>query len=190
MNILSSMLNFLLNRIDTVEQKVYDELSIEKLEKEFKQWNLNINHPVGSYFITDNAEHNPETMFGGTWSKVQGRFLVGAGDNGLANNEALNLELGAVGGESVHRLTSAESGMPTHNHTFPNGYWALTSPASSLGANAGDNISGSKYKFPWVVSSSGWYRQFNTADRGGVDASVTHNNLPPYKAVNIWVRTA
>lgn len=183
MNILSSMLNFLLNKIDNIEQTIYDGLNIES---EFKRLNLEINHPVGSYYITDNAEHNPATMFGGTWSKVQGRFLVGAGDNGKADDEALNLTLGAIGGESKHRLTGQESGIASHNHTFGNNF-IIGMSGSNWGWNAGDNISGTKYQF---IYNNNRATINSTASKDDTDASLSHNNLPPYKAVNIWVRTA
>lgn len=60
--------------------------------------------PVGSIYLSVNAT-NPGTLFGGTWTRIQDRFLLAAGSTYAA---------GATGGEAAHVLTVAE--MPAHDH--------------------------------------------------------------------------
>ena len=74
-------------------------------------------YPVGSIYMSVNNV-NPATLFGGTWEKIEGKFLLGAssghslGETGGA--EKVNYTpAGSVGN---HTLTAAE--MPAHTHTY------------------------------------------------------------------------
>lgn len=60
--------------------------------------------PVGSIYMSMVAT-NPGTLFGGTWVRMENRFLLGAGSGYAA---------GATGGEAEHTLTENE--MPSHYH--------------------------------------------------------------------------
>ena len=42
---------------------------------------------------------DPATLFGGTWERIQGRFLLAASDE---------YEAGSSGGEATHKLTVSE----------------------------------------------------------------------------------
>ena len=61
-------------------------------------------YPVGSIYMSVNST-NPQTLFGGTWQRIQGRFLFAADSKHAA---------GTTGGEETHRLTVEE--MPSHTH--------------------------------------------------------------------------
>ena len=74
-------------------------------------------YPIGSIYMSVNNV-NPATLFGGTWEKIEGKFLLGAssghslGETGGA--EKVNYTpAGTVGN---HTLTAAE--MPAHTHTY------------------------------------------------------------------------
>ena len=60
--------------------------------------------PVGSIYMSM-QETSPATLFGGTWVRMENRFLLGAGSGYVA---------GATGGEAEHTLTGNE--MPSHYH--------------------------------------------------------------------------
>lgn len=51
---------------------------------------------------------DPGELFGGTWQRIEGRFLLGADSGHTA---------GSTGGEEEHTLTVGE--MPSHSHSFP-----------------------------------------------------------------------
>ena len=53
-------------------------------------------YPVGAIYISTSSS-SPATLFGGTWERINRRFLVGAGSNGASGNEALNLTAGTTG---------------------------------------------------------------------------------------------
>lgn len=63
-------------------------------------------YPIGSIYMSVNST-DPGTLFGGTWTRIQGRFLLAAGDGYAA---------GSTGGEAAHVLTIYE--MPAHTHNI------------------------------------------------------------------------
>ena len=63
-------------------------------------------YPVGSIYMSV-AETSPASLFGGTWERIEDRFLLAAGSTYTA---------GDMGGEAAHTLTVSE--MPSHNHTY------------------------------------------------------------------------
>lgn len=67
--------------------------------------NVDFIYPIGSIYMSVNST-NPGTLFGGTWSQLKDRFLLGAG-NTYAN--------GNTGGAATVALTVNQ--MPKHSHT-------------------------------------------------------------------------
>lgn len=142
---------------------------------------LNMMWPVGSIYISIDST-NPNTKFGGTWSQIKGRFLLGTGS--LENNNngyfgqvtagQVNAPAGEKGGEAYHKLSINE--MPKHSHN-------------------------SNVRLQWY-NDVGYGPMFNQGNPSniGVDRGITytseaggdnsHNNIPPYYAVYIWQRTA
>ena len=116
-------------------------------------------YPIGSIYLSVNNT-SPANLFGGTWEKIQDRFLLASGSS---------YSLGATGGEKEHTLTISE--MPSHDHRqrFNNTY------GSEYGGFAATE---SKY-------NSNYWWCINTAPTGG---GQPHNNMPPYLVVNIWKR--
>ena len=66
---------------------------------------LNKIYPIGSIYIST-VNTSPNDLFGGTWVQLQDKFLIGAGNT---------YELGTIGGEASHTLTTDE--IPSHTHT-------------------------------------------------------------------------
>ena len=131
-------------------------------------------YPVGSYYISGN-DTSPASLFGGTWHRIESRFLWAAPSTST---------LGATAGEMTHTLTASE--MPSHTHGATNG--------TLLGLRG---VDGKVERFR-VASGSSYYAFGATAMDGisyGGDVASTgggaaHNNMPPYVAVAIWRRTA
>lgn len=120
-------------------------------------------YPVGSIYLSYDANFNPANAFGGSWVRIQDRFLLAAGNE---------YSSGAVGGSATHTLTVNE--MPSHNH-------------QALDTNRVVNISsGEGYTVP-VGNTYGNTGRYGTTSTGGGRA---HNNMPPYLVVNVWRRTA
>ena len=126
---------------------------------------LDMFYPVDSIYISY-SHTDPGTLFGGTWVRIQDRFLLGARDD--------MDYIGNEGGEATHVLTDAE--MPTHQHELLNyntsGY--STAEWTKSSAQIGD-------------TKVGYTGNLSTTFTGGGQA---HNNMPPYVVVSIWRRTA
>lgn len=120
-------------------------------------------YPVGSIYMSVNST-SPSTLFGGTWQRIQDRFLIAAGSTYKA---------GGTGGEATHTLTVNE--MPSHTHN------------ASLSARQCDDPHDTSY-----ISTGGmesYRRSFSvTVENSGGNAA--HNNMPPYLSVYVWKRTA
>lgn len=122
---------------------------------------LNIIWPVGSIYI---AYHHtsPASLFGGTWYRIENRFLWGTSASGT---------IGATAGEQTHILTVDEMPAHTHNNKLKGGPQTASSSV-----------------YDWVSNSTAWqWYNLATESTGGGKA---HNNMPPYIQVSIWRRTA
>jgi len=69
------------------------------------KFNVDFIYPVGSIYMSVNST-NPGTLFGGTWSQLKDRFLLGAGNTYTNGN---------TGGAATVTLTVNQ--MPKHSHT-------------------------------------------------------------------------
>ena len=138
---------------------------------------INLIYPVGSIYMSVNAV-DPSTLFGGTWEQIKDVFLLASGDD---------YSIGATGGEASVTLTAAQSGLPSHNHG------PSTADASFL-ITEGDaltrhTVASGSGAVNMVRSPSAVLRNSNTSS-ASQNASQSHENMPPYLAVNVWKRTA
>lgn len=130
---------------------------ISQLEQNY----LNYMYPVGSVYISV-GETSPAVLFGGTWEKIEGKFLL---------SSSSTHELGSTGGEETHTLTINE--IPNHDHDY-----AILSNQST-----GSGVKYSPQGNPDTIA-------FGTTQTGAVGGGQAHNNMPPYLTVNVWKRTA
>ena len=127
-------------------------------------------YPVGSIYMSVN-DTSPQVLFGGTWERIQDRFLLAAGSSYNA---------GSTGGEASHTLSINE--IPSHEgHLYANngstwggtdGGHYLNSSTMSIAGTAGRG---------WVLHSGNEMHPAGFS-RGG---SESHNNMPPYLTVYI-----
>jgi hypothetical protein len=109
---------------------------------------------------TLDTEAKVKAIYGGvSWSKIEGRFLLG---------QNANYAINSTGGEEKHTLTITE--MPSHTHTF----------------NGTTFTDGGSYD----CAQTGGGRNYIYGTIGYTGGSKPHNNMPPYKVVYIWERTA
>lgn len=134
-------------------------------------------YPVGSIYMSVN-DTNPGTFIGGTWERLKDRFLLAAGDS---------YKVGTTGGEASHKLSVNE--IPSHAHGVyvrVQGYGGWESFTSN---NYGVmfNYDAGYHSPNYTANSAAVTTDADTTPNGG---SQPHNNMPPYLAVYMWVRTA
>ena len=117
-------------------------------------------YPVGAIYLSV-TDANPAALFGGTWERIGGRFLLGADTTYTA---------GSTGGEAERTLTADE--MPRHSHDVDN-LDASGDATPSMAVQAQDK--------------RGFGGNVQTMYAGGGKA---HNNMPPYLAIYMWQRVS
>lgn len=136
---------------------------------------INIMYPVGSIYMSVNSV-DPSTLFGGTWERIQDRFLLCAGDSYGA---------GTTGG-------SAQATLPSHTHTLgSNGYQWWGAKRGKGSTEGGEKIPGSGKNYAAVLDDGtpDSYKWIASVDSAG-ETDVSQANMPPYLAVYVWKRTA
>lgn len=151
---------------------------------------LDLIYPVGAVYLSLNAT-KPDTLFGGTWVAIQGRFLLAAD----ATHAAMS-----VGGSASRTLTAEHLPAHTHRvlgyadaenvghyHTIPN---IRTGQSGEYGvyAETWGYGSGSRDFSTDFTDITHNHRVDITSQTTGSGASL--NMMPPYLAVYMWRRTA
>lgn len=145
---------------------------------------LDMVYPVGSIYLSVNAA-DPQTLFGGTWARLEDVFLLAAGAEHAA---------GSTGGEEMHTLTVGE--MPSHGNHLMQGrmYQELAENASNDSSYRSNTLYLGKNAFASTGNFNRGWKDWNGGEmypagtlKGGGNP---HNNMPPYLAVYTWKRTA
>lgn len=135
---------------------------------------LDRTYPVGAIYIST-VSTSPASLFGGTWTQLKDRFLLGAGSS-YSN--------GATGGAATHTLIIDE--MPPHRHSFQNG-----SHTFLWGDGVGTvNINGTQAVTAAASGNSLYTIQGTWTLTNATGGGGAHNNMPPYLVVYMWKRTA
>ncbi len=123
----------------------------------------NMIYPVGSIYMSLNAT-DPATLFGGTWERIQDKFLLAAGESTSA---------GDTGGNTHHQ------------HVAPIGYNTSNKylGVSFFQGELTMDVNG-EYAFYGQAMST-------TSGRANLRLAATNpaSNLPPYLVVHMWMRT-
>lgn len=140
---------------------------------------LELVYPIGSVYMSAN-DTSPALLFGGSWVKVEGKFLLGT---------SADYPVRSQGGQSVVALTEqqlpslrGEVWFPTDRQTY-----AMISGTSGIFKPNRDHTQQDEFKpttgYGTALSDTATYGF--KVDVGG---NAPHNNMPPYFAVNIWRR--
>jgi len=137
----------------------------------------NIIFPVGSIVQYASASIDPNTLIGGTWERIQGRFLFAADDSHT---------IGTTGGSETVALTTAQ--MPRHNHYVINLAKGTTSPdyQHTVARYDRENTSWDDCHYQLNGNSN----EANGGKSSFTGSGAAHDNMPPYLAVYMWKRTA
>ena len=118
-------------------------------------------YPVGSIYMSVNST-NPSNLFGGTWTQLEDRFLLGAGST-YSN--------GSTGGSATQRLSA--DNLPSHTHP-------------QYVATSGGSTSANLDYDGWVSNGKAVAQGIAT---GATGQGTRFNIMPPYLVVYMWKRT-
>lgn len=152
-------------------------------------------------------------IYGGTsWTKIEGRFLLGT-----SPSYAVNATGGeATHKLTTPEMPSHSHGLNNHTHIIPalsgttntagshthnsKDYWVANSGKGAAGYCGGSGTSAVLGDLNDIMYASGSHshtvttKSNTTSGNSGSTATTgsgtAHNNMPPYKAVYIWERTA
>lgn len=160
---------------------------------------LDLFYPVGSIY-TSTKNTNPTATLGGTWTQIKDRFLLCAGDSYSA---------GSTGGSATHTHTSAAHthGIPSHKHSLSDDGWGYLSMGGNGIIKMIYSYNSGSWTGNWQITGSSSKESSTSGGDGMVlggytdSTTVTSNsttpgntgsssNLPPYKVVYAWERTA
>lgn len=193
------VVNSITTRVNT-EQEPVNSLTFDQI------------YPVGSIYLNV-TDVNPATLFGGTWERIQDKFLLASGSS-FAN--------GTEGGAIDHNHTISHSHsinghshyIGSHSHGIGNLYAKIQNTAGRF--RIGRKSTPNYYTSTYVATNVGYFEDkydnaFGVEIGGDLDGSGTQytndtgvmyandcgainsgstSNLPPYLAVYIWKRTA
>lgn len=156
---------------------------------------INFIYPIGTYYQTDNENFNPNIEWlGTTWELLNdGRFLLGSSpDYPVMIDNTSN-----IGGKATHTLTEAQlpkisksiaTSKDSHVHNIAYRTFTATGIKNQSGTSFCKPISQSNDSIEGRVNSSSDEHAHTVKVEFG--SGSAHNNMPPYRVVNIWHRIA
>lgn len=151
---------------------------------------LDLVYPVGSIYITMSLT-SPETLFGGTWTRIEDRFLLACGAthnvvNSFGGSETTTIKRSDLPNVNI---TTSSAGKKTVNLDGVKGYGYKQGGAS--------NKWGMDYGTHELYEAKSYGSSEETASNhthsvslnGGV-TQTNLDNMPPYVTVIVWRRTA
>lgn len=163
---------------------------------------LQLIYPIGAIYMSTNDTLPAALVSFGTWTQIKDVFLLAAGDAYSAGSTggSATIEYTPAGSNSATALSVAQ--MPSHYHY-------IVRNANSQGATTASELSASNYISAYATAAKTdltySLRHHNSTPNVGRSSSQgsgnTHNhtwtgtkatldNMPPYKVVYAWQRTA
>lgn len=202
--------------VDGVICEVYDndaihtnELADVLSQPAIRQVIGNLFFPIGSYYITE-SDTNPATLFGGTWTAVTGRVIMGAdgmhpvgsvggSEDLVVPNHRHYIDIDTMdGGSHTHTVGATAAAAGSHQHTIGD-RWSSGSGKETAYKRSNDrtrthiatDAAGShSHSVSGTAYSAGLHSHHMKAYSNYSGEDGTGKNNMPYRAAYIWRRTA
>jgi hypothetical protein len=140
-----------------------------------KTYLLDMFYPIGSVAMNRDSNWNPAVAWGGTWYRIEGKFLIGACADA---KEGDSYYVGSVGGSET--VTLAVENLPPHTHFIGDENYTLIGAEGSAESAISRGIQ---------YTTKGRGSTLRTNQSSKCD-SKPFSILPPYTAVFMWYRVA
>jgi len=173
----TSSLNTLAGRVTTIETKTTGlsysggTTVFNAVPKIGNESLIDFFYPIGTLYQSSDNTFNPNTKWGGTWVKIEGRFILGSSSEYSINS---------TGGSKNVSLTQDNIPKHTHNFDYVGGVY-FTEAIYGGALNSNRVYDGGMQTLSDQVTTS-------QTEHSGTQTAV--NIMPPYEVVNIWKRTA
>lgn len=161
---------------------------------------FNLMYPVGSIYMSINAT-SPAVLFGGTWTKIQGRFLWATASTPTATGGSRTTDSTALTASQIpshnHSISITSGGGGSHYHTIM--YGGPAGNPVNISYESGSIKTLNLPNWTWVNSAYSNLYASSVADHthsvSGTSGSTgsggghTHTYMPPYFEVYMWYRT-
>ena len=135
-------------------------------------------YPVGSILMNENKDYDPNKLLGGTWEKINDRFLIGASEDTPIKSQ---------GGSATH----AHGQRDGRNGNLASAIGAVNNNPGTIGYKAvNDTYIGALGGATYVVASSNISFSSWNHFTAVVGQTAEASTLPPYYAINIWRRVS
>lgn len=158
-------------------------------ELELKKEILDLVYPVGSIYRST-VNKSPATFLGGSWTRIQDRFLIGESDDFAPRSTGGAKEVTLLRKNLPNITPSSKDSTTEGNHSHQvyaeyGGSHDLTwgSYQQFAGVSAG-----TRTEITYPIKKSGDHTHKFELNNYATQSTVT--NLPPYYAVYMWRRTA
>lgn len=140
-------------------------------------------YPVGAIYMSE-KNTSPASLFGGSWSQIQERFLYAAAASGT-------YAVGNVGGERTHTLIPSELppvrmkvGVHAGGYVGENGTVnSFIRNGSTYGTESSRKTGDTSDRTPELYVNSSLLNSFECLNH-------PHNNMPPYVCMYMWKRVS
>lgn len=184
-------------------ENTFRQIPLSRLFNWLKGKMTQVIYPIGSVYMTFDGQADPATMFGGTWTQIEDRFLLGASTNHPVEE---------LGGNNDVALTI--DNLPAHNHTGTTTIYSHNHTPSTSGYNftlnkdiSGDNTDVERLKVQLNGSGTRW--AMTSLNMGSINQTKYTNTdnhyhrlvidntgngqafstMPEYISVYMWRRT-
>lgn len=136
-------------------------------------------YPIGSVYMSTNST-SPATLFGGTWTKIEGRFLWATVNTPMRTGGSTTT--------NSHVLTIDE--IPSHSHEEN-----IQTGDGNFNTVCRNRTGGDRSRAIWPENARGGWTNTGSGDimrtnYNGGGKGHTHTYMPPYFEVYMWYRTA
>lgn len=125
-------------------------------------------HPVGSLYISEKPT-SPAELYGGTWERIEGKFIMGASDTYPA---------GSTGGSATHTQTVNE--VAPHKHDV----------ITLLNNSVIKSVTYKGYANSYGMEKIADDNDYNVETQKNSEVATPMNILNPYYSMYIWRRVA